>query len=37
MMNAKVGDDVFREDETVNILENRLAEMFGKSHALFFS
>ena len=36
MMNAKVGDDVFREDETVNILENRLAEMFGKSHALFF-
>ena len=36
MMNAKVGDDVFREDETVNILEKRLAEMFGKSHALFF-
>ena len=36
MMNAKVGDDVFREDETVNKLETRLAEMFGKSHALFF-
>ncbi len=36
MMNAKVGDDVFREDETVNILEKRLAKMFGKSHALFF-
>ena len=36
MLNAKVGDDVFREDETVNLLENKLAEMFGKSHALFF-
>ncbi len=36
MMNAKVGDDVFREDETVNLLEERLANMFGKSHALFF-
>lgn len=36
MMMAKVGDDVFREDETVNILENRIAKMFGKSHALFF-
>jgi threonine aldolase len=36
MMSAKVGDDVFREDETVNILENRIAKMFGKSHALFF-
>jgi len=36
MMNAKVGDDVFREDETVNLLEERLAKMFGKSHALFF-
>ena len=36
MLNAKVGDDVFREDETVNLLEKKLAEMFGKSHALFF-
>ena len=36
MMEAKVGDDVFREDNTVNELENRLAEMFGKSDALFF-
>ncbi len=36
MMCAKVGDDVFREDETVNLLEQRLADMFGKSHALFF-
>ena len=36
MMQAKVGDDVFREDETVNRLETRIADMFGKSSALFF-
>ncbi|WP_308993573.1 GntG family PLP-dependent aldolase [Mariniflexile litorale] len=36
MMQAKVGDDVFREDETVNQLETRIAKMFGKSSALFF-
>ena len=36
MMQAKVGDDVFREDQTVNLLENRLAKMFGKEEALFF-
>ncbi len=36
MMSAKVGDDVFREDPTVNELEQRLANMFGKSKALFF-
>ncbi|GAA4808058.1 GntG family PLP-dependent aldolase [Litoribaculum gwangyangense] len=36
MMQAKVGDDVFREDETVNLLERRLADMFGKEQALFF-
>ena len=36
MMNAEVGDDVFREDPTVNLLEARLANMFGKSKALFF-
>jgi threonine aldolase len=36
MMQAKVGDDVFREDETVNLLERRLADMFGKEEALFF-
>ncbi|MDU8886186.1 GntG family PLP-dependent aldolase [Yeosuana sp. MJ-SS3] len=36
MMQAKVGDDVFKEDETVNILECRLANMFGKEQALFF-
>jgi len=36
MMQAKVGDDVYKEDETINALEERLAKLFGKSHALFF-
>ena len=36
MMQAKVGDDVFREDPTVNDLEDRIAKMFGKKTALFF-
>lgn len=36
MMSAKVGDDVYKEDPTVNLLEERLADMFGKSKALFF-
>ncbi|WP_303317744.1 GntG family PLP-dependent aldolase [Flavivirga abyssicola] len=36
MMQAKVGDDVFREDPTANELEARIAGMFGKSDALFF-
>lgn len=36
MMEAQVGDDVFREDETVNTLEKRVAAMFGKHSALFF-
>ncbi|MDP5081592.1 MAG: aminotransferase class I/II-fold pyridoxal phosphate-dependent enzyme [Winogradskyella sp.] len=36
MMSAKVGDDVFREDPTVNELEERLAKLFGKQEALFF-
>ncbi|TVZ59574.1 L-threonine aldolase [Flavobacteriaceae bacterium MAR_2010_105] len=36
MMSAKVGDDVFKEDPTVNALEERLAKMFGKPKALFF-
>ncbi|WP_274475483.1 threonine aldolase family protein [Mangrovimonas aestuarii] len=36
MMQAKVGDDVYKEDETVNILEKRIAKMFGKPKALFF-
>lgn len=36
MLNAKVGDDVFKEDPTVIMLESRVAEMFGKQAALFF-
>ncbi|PNQ72897.1 threonine aldolase [Hanstruepera neustonica] len=36
MMQAKVGDDVFDEDPTVKVLEQRLANMFGKPRALFF-
>ena len=35
MMNAEVGDDVFREDPTVNRLEAMAAKMFGKEAALF--
>jgi threonine aldolase len=36
MMTASVGDDVFKEDPTVNSLEERFAELFGKAKALFF-
>lgn len=36
IMNAQVGDDVYKEDPTVNLLEERLAAMFGKPSALFF-
>lgn len=36
MMSAAVGDDVYKEDPTVNALEQRLAKMFGKDKALFF-
>lgn len=35
MMSAKVGDDVFGEDETVNALEQKLAKMFNMEAALF--
>jgi len=35
MMNAKVGDDVFGEDPTVNQLEGMLAEMFGMEAGIF--
>ncbi len=35
MFSAEVGDDVFREDPTVNALEAKVAEMFGKEAALF--
>ncbi|MBL7558846.1 DegT/DnrJ/EryC1/StrS family aminotransferase [Olleya sp. YSTF-M6] len=36
MMTAKVGDDVYKEDETINALEEKVAQQFGKSHAMFF-
>lgn len=36
MMHANVGDDVYKEDETINALESKVADMFGKSHAMFF-
>jgi len=36
MMNAEVGDDVFKQDPTVNKLEEKVAKMFGKEAALFF-
>ncbi len=36
MMSAQVGDDVYKEDPTVNALEERIANMFGKKSALFF-
>ena len=35
MMSAKVGDDVYGEDETVNALEQKLAKLFQMEAALF--
>jgi len=35
MWSAKVGDDVFGEDETVNALEEKAAKMFGMEAGLF--
>lgn len=35
MMMARVGDDVYGEDPTVNDLQNFVAELFGKEAALF--
>jgi threonine aldolase len=35
MMNAPLGDDVFGDDPTINQLEEKAAEMFGKEGALF--
>src|ERR1700741_2650357 len=35
MAEAEVGDDVYLEDPTVNALERRAAEIFGKDAALF--
>lgn len=36
MMTAEVGDDVFKTDPSVNTLEAKTAELFGKEAALFF-
>ncbi|MBT3742740.1 MAG: GntG family PLP-dependent aldolase [Polaribacter sp.] len=36
MMHAKVGDDVFKMDPTVNALQEKAAAMFGMEDALFF-
>ena len=36
MMNAKVGDDVFGADPTVNELQEKVAKMFNMEAALFF-
>lgn len=36
MMAAKVGDDVFKNDPSVNALEEKVANYFGKEAALFF-
>ncbi|EAR00289.1 L-allo-threonine aldolase [Maribacter sp. HTCC2170] len=36
MMNAEVGDDVFKSDPSINLLEEKTAKLFGKEAALFF-
>jgi len=36
MMQAKVGDDVFGDDPTVNQLQDKVAKLFGMEAALFF-
>lgn len=36
MFKAKVGDDVYKTDPTVNMLEETLADLFGMESALFF-
>ncbi len=36
MMDANVGDDVFKADPSVNALESEAAAMFGREAALFF-
>jgi len=36
MMHAKVGDDVFKSDPTVNELQEKIAKLFGMEDALFF-
>lgn len=36
MMSAEVGDDVFKNDPTINALEEKVAALFGKEAALLF-
>lgn len=36
MFNAKVGDDVYKTDPTVNLFEETVADLFGMEAALFF-
>jgi len=36
MFNAPVGDDVFKEDPSINAFESEVASLFGKEAALFF-
>ena len=36
IVRAETGDDVYKEDPTVNALEDKLATMFGMDDALFF-
>ncbi|MBT8263294.1 MAG: PLP-dependent transferase [Bacteroidia bacterium] len=36
IINAQTGDDVYKEDPTVNELERRMAQLFGMDEALFF-
>lgn len=36
IMHAETGDDVYKEDPTVNRLEEKMAQMFGMDMALFF-
>ena len=36
MFSAPVGDDVFKEDPSINAFENEVAALFGKEAALFF-
>ncbi|RNC90193.1 MAG: aminotransferase class I/II-fold pyridoxal phosphate-dependent enzyme [Allomuricauda sp.] len=36
MMHARVGDDVFKNDPTINALERKMADLFGMEDSLFF-
>ncbi|WP_459209804.1 threonine aldolase family protein [Aquimarina rhabdastrellae] len=36
IVQAEVGDDVYKEDPTTNALEEKIANLFGKDQALFF-